>query len=143
MNQLTVYTDGAYSPKRDQGGVGVIFVRNGKELKSYNKMFKHTTNNVMELVAVIIALKTIMINDIKDDVIINTDSQYVIGCASKGWQRKKNIKLWDIFDKILYSLKQKQVSIEFNWVQGHANDEFNNKADKLAVEASQELLMDF
>lgn len=143
MSLITIYTDGAYSPARDQGGVGVIFVKDGKELKAYNKMFQHVTNNQMELAAVIIALRAVLKNKITDDVNIITDSQYVIGCATKGWQRKKNIKLWDRFDKIIYTLKSKQVSVNFEWTKGHADNEFNIKADKLAVDASQELLMTF
>lgn len=138
MTDFKIYTDGAYSPARDQGGVGVIFVKDNKEIKAFNKMFKHVTNNKMELTAVIIALQTVLKNNIKEATIM-TDSQYVIGCATKGWKRKKNIKLWAKYDKIKSELDSKGLKIMFNWVHGHNGDVFNERADKLAVEASQEL----
>ena len=138
MNNITIYTDGAYSPVKDHGGICVIFVYNGIELKSYNKMFKHVTNNKMELLAVIIALQSFLKNDLGKEVTIVTDSQYVIGCATKGWKRKKNIKLWARFDKIKKELESKEINLIFKWVHGHDGDEFNEKADKLAVQASQE-----
>ena len=55
MSDILIYTDGAYSFSRDQGGVGVVFVKDNKEIKSYSKMFKHVTNNKMELSAVILS----------------------------------------------------------------------------------------
>ena len=142
MNNITIYTDGAYSPVKDQGGIGVIFVYNGIELKSYNKMFKHVTNNKMELSAVIIALQTVLKNNLGPEIVIMTDSQYVIGCATKGWKRNKNIKLWDRYDKIKKELDNKKIIVKFNWIHGHQGDEFNELADKLAVAASQEVDMD-
>ena len=138
MTDFKIYTDGAYSPVRNQGGVGVIFVKDDQEIKAFSKMFKHVTNNKMELVAVIIALQTILKNNLGPEVTIMTDSQYVIGCATKNWKRKKNIKLWAKYDKIKSELDSKQIKIIFNWVQGHNGNKFNEKADKLAVQASQE-----
>lgn len=139
MSNITIYTDGAYSSVRDQGGVGVVFVKEGINIKSYSKMFKHVTNNKMELSAVIIALQTVLKNNLGPEITIITDSQYVIGCATKGWKRKKNIKLWGKYDKIKKELDSKNIIINFNWVHGHNGDEFNEIADKLAVSASQEL----
>lgn len=139
MSNLKIYTDGAYSPVRDQGGIGVIFVSDDTEIKSYCKMFKHVTNNKMELAAVIVALQTVLKNSLWNEVTIMTDSQYVIGCATKGWKRKKNIKLWAKFDDLKQKLDQKNIKINFNWVHGHNGDKFNEIADKLAVTASQEI----
>lgn len=141
MSNLKIYTDGAYSPVRDQGGIGVVFVKDDKELASIGKMFLHVTNNKMELVAVIIALQTVLKNDFGNEITIVTDSQYVIGCATKGWKRKKNVKLWAKYDKIKQDLDSKEIKINFNWVHGHNGDRFNERADKLAVEASQEFVM--
>ena len=83
-----MYTDGAYSPIRDQGGVGIIILRDGKEVLRYSNMYKGTSNNQMELGAIIIALR--MIKGKIDSLTIYTDSQYCIGCATLGWKRKKN-----------------------------------------------------
>ncbi len=135
---LKIYTDGSYASSRDTGGIGVVFVRDGQVIGTYNKMFKHVTNNIMEIVAVIVALKTIIKNDIKEATIY-TDSQYVIGCATKGWKRKKNVELWYKYDLIKHELDSKNININYKWVHGHNGDTFNEMADKLAVEASQEL----
>lgn len=142
MINLTIYTDGAYSSTRDQGGIGVVFVQNGEKIQSFSKMFKHVTNNKMELAAVIMAFKTLLKNDLQGEVTIITDSQYVIGCATKGWKRKKNIKLWKRFDEIKQNLDSKGIQINFKWVHGHNGDVFNEIADKLAVSASQEIDLD-
>lgn len=142
MSNILIYTDGAYSFSRDQGGIGVVFVKDSKKIKSYSKMFKHVTNNKMELSAVIIALQTVIKNNLGPEIVIMTDSQYVIGCATKGWKRNKNIKLWDRYDKIKKELDNKKIIVKFNWIHGHQGDEFNELADKLAVAASQEIDMD-
>lgn len=139
MKNLIIYTDGAYSSARDQGGIGLVFTQDGKELKTYSKMFKNVTNNKMELVAVIIALQTVASNIETDEVTICTDSQYVIGCATKGWKRKKNIKLWAKYDKVKEILDLKKINVKFEWVHGHNGNKFNERADVLAVEASQEI----
>ena len=75
-----------------------------------------------------------------DSIIIYTDSMYVIGCATLGWQRKKNIFLWKLFDEELDRVSKLCSNITFQHVKGHADSKWNNYADKLAVEASQELL---
>lgn len=137
MSNVEIYTDGAYSPVKDQGGVGIIFLKDNQKIQTFSKMFKHVTNNKMELAAVIIALQTVLKNNIKEATIF-TDSQYVIGCAIQGWKRKKNVKLWARYDKIKKELDLKEIKINFNWVHGHNGNEFNELADKLAVAASQE-----
>jgi ribonuclease HI len=138
MSDVTIYTDGSFSSSRNAGGIGVVFVKDGKQIASYNKMFKNTSNNQMELTAVIVAIKTILKNNIKSATII-TDSQYVIGCATKGWHRKKNVRLWYRYDLLKQELDSKHIKINFSWVHGHNGDKFNEIADKLAVMASQEL----
>ena len=75
------------------------------------------------------------------NITIYTDSQYVIGCATKGWKRKKNVRLWDKYDKIKKELDNKEIIVKFSWIHGHQGDEFNELADKLAVAASQEVDM--
>lgn len=139
---LAIYTDGAYSPVRDKGGIGVVFVKDGELFYQYKKSFTNTTNNKCEIMAVVYALKAISVP--VDSCTIYTDSQYVFGCATLGWKRKKNVGYWEYFDKMLAKAQTHCSNITFKWVKGHStekdfNSQMNNLADKLAVEASQEL----
>ena len=136
VTNLYIYTDGAYSSTRDQGGVGIVFVKDNEIIYKYSKCIQKTTNNRCELYAVIKALQAI--SKPIDGLVIYSDSQYVICSINKGWQRKKNRDLWAVFDRF-YEQAQKYCSdIKFEWVKGHENDKFNNLADSLAVEASHE-----
>ena len=130
---LTIYTDGAYSSATEQGGIGIVVVKDGNAIQTFNKGFKNTTNNQMELLAVIASLNAI--NKHYDEVCIYTDSMYVIGCATKGWKRKKNQSLWKKYDETYSQALQFCENISFCHVKGHEDDTFNNMADKLAVEA--------
>lgn len=128
-----IYTDGAYSAMRSQGGIGIIIINEeGKVVKKFSKMYKNTTNNRMELLAVIYGLK-LLTN--ADSILIYSDSQYVIGCATLNWQRKKNVDLWKIYDEVLESHNCKNIT--FQHVKGHTGDLYNEQCDKLAVFASQ------
>ncbi|OFX73299.1 MAG: ribonuclease HI, partial [Bacteroidetes bacterium GWE2_29_8] len=109
--------------------------------------FRYTTNNRMELLAVIAGLEALI--TLKQDVVIYSDSKYVVDTVSKGWiwawikndfKGKKNKDLWLRFLKVY-----NKHNVRFVWVKGHANNEFNNKCDVLAVEASKQkdLLIDF
>jgi ribonuclease HI len=138
MINYECYSDGAYSSSRNQGGIGVVFLRNGKKVFEYSKGYKNTTNNQMEIIAAFIILKAI--KKPIDSLTIYTDSMYVIGCAVKGWQRKKNIKLWQKFDTEFQRVSKLCSKIEFIHVKGHNGDKWNSYVDKLAVNASQELL---
>lgn len=138
MINYECYSDGAYSSSRDQGGVGVVFLRNGEKVFEYSKGYKNTTNNQMEITAAFIILKAI--KKPIDSLTIYTDSMYVIGCAVKGWQRKKNIKLWQKFDTEFQRVSKLCSKIEFIHIKGHNGDRWNSYVDKLAVNASQELL---
>lgn len=132
---LTIYTDGAYSSKRDQGGIGIVFIKEEKEILRFSKMYKSTTNNKMELIAVILALKSIRKE--VDCIKVISDSQYVLGCITKGWKRKKNQELWKVFDLVYSKVPCK--NIQFEWTKGHSNNKFNNIADMLALRASQQI----
>lgn len=91
----------------------------------------------MELWAVIVGLK--LIQKPLDSLIIVTDSMYVIGCASKGWKRKKNVRLWNEFDSELERIKALCPNIKFQHVKGHNGNEWNEYCDKLAVSASKRI----
>ena len=132
-----LYTDGAYSSLRDQGGVGLIILKDNKKILEYSRMYKGVTNNIMELGAVIIGLKAI--KNCIDSLIIFTDSMYVIGCATKGWKRSKNKSLWKEFDKQFQRVQELCPNIEFRHVKGHNGDLYNEEVDKLAVKASQSI----
>lgn len=131
---IECYTDGAYSPSLNSGGIGIVFVINGKKVYEYNRKIPNSTNNKCELLAVIIALKAI--SKPIDSFIIYSDSQYVINSINNNWKRKKNIKYWNKFDEVFNDAKSLCKNIQFKWVKGHSNCEYNNLADKLAVEAS-------
>lgn len=128
---VIIYTDGAYSSTRDQGGIAfVILDENEEVIYEYAKTYKVTTNNRMEMLACIVALESI---EEPQDIIIISDSQYVIKSYTEGWKRKKNLDLWPRFDKAI----EFHNSVSWKWVKGHENTEINNRCDLLAVNASQ------
>ena len=131
---MNIYTDGACHSSTKIGGIGVVFTKNNQIIYKFNKKFTDTTNNRMEILAIIYALHAI--SKPIDIINIYSDSQYAIGCITKNWTRKKNTDLWQLFDKVYSKAKILCSNIQFNWVKGHDINEFNNVADKLAVEAS-------
>lgn len=133
--KLKVWTDGAFSALRDQGGVGIVMLEDDKKILEYSNMYKRTSNNQMELAAVIISLR--IIKKKYDSIEIYTDSQYVIGCATLGWKRKKNKKLWEEFDKQYQRVSELCLNIKFIHVKGHNGDMYNEICDALAVNASK------
>ena len=144
MNNYTIFTDGAFSSSRQQGGSSFIILKDGEKISEWFKGWKGGTNNTAEILAILMAVKSIVGKDL-GKITIYTDSQYCIGCASLGWKRKKNIKLWEIFDKYYNDLLSRCESIEFIHVDGHKKDDsfltkWNNYVDRLAVLASHEPL---
>lgn len=131
---MDIYTDGACHGSTKVGGIGIVFVKDNKVIHKFNKQFTNTTNNRMEICAVIYALHAI--SKPMDNINIYSDSQYVLGCITKNWTRKKNSDLWQLFDKVYNKAITLCPNIQFNWIKGHDINEFNNTADKLAVEAS-------
>jgi ribonuclease HI len=135
--QITIYTDGAARGNPGSGGYGIIFL-SGEFRKEISEGYKHTTNNRMELLAVIVALETLKIPG--SEVTIYTDSKYVADAVTKGWiydwvkkrfKGKKNPDLWLRFLEIY-----KKHVVNFVWVKGHANNPLNERCDELAVAAS-------
>ena len=139
MKKVTVYTDGACSGNPGRGGWGAVLIYKGteKELSGAEPM---TTNNRMELLSVITALEAL-----KEpcEVDLYTDSQYVANAINlrwldswqkKGWKRKGgDVKNPDLWMKLVPLLEKHKVT--FNWVKGHADNEYNNRCDRLAVAA--------
>ncbi|HIV62325.1 MAG TPA: ribonuclease HI [Candidatus Butyricicoccus avistercoris] len=138
MKKVTIYTDGACSGNPGAGGWGAILQYNGHE-KEISGGDKLTTNNKMELLAVISALELL-----KEpcEVDLYSDSKYVIDSITKGWavgwkargwkkadkSPAKNIELWE---RLLNLLETHNVT--FHWVKGHADNPYNNRCDELAV----------
>lgn len=135
---LQIYTDGAYKSSIDQGGIGVVWMKDDEVFKKYSKGFKHTTNNKMELIAMLCAFKSIKTS--MEEVEFISDSQYVLGCLTKGWKKKKNVELWNILDKEYERVKSLIKNIKFTHVRGHQDCFGNNLADELASNASLELI---
>jgi ribonuclease HI len=102
--EYQIFTDGAYSSLRNQGGVGIVFIKNGEKVFEYSRPIINTTNNRCELYAVTKALQAI--SNVIDKVTIYSDSQYVIGTITKGWKRNKNKDLWESFDKYYKKLNE-------------------------------------
>jgi ribonuclease HI len=134
---IEIFTDGAAQGNPGPGGYGAI-LRFGKHEKELSGGFRLTTNNRMELLAVIVALESIRKNDIPIKVV--TDSQYVANAISKGWLwnwEKKNFK-----DKANEDLWRRYIPLhkKFNpklvWVRGHAGHTENERCDQLAVAAA-------
>lgn len=136
--QLIIYTDGAARGNPGRGGYGAILMWGNKQ-KELSAGYRLTTNNRMELMAVIVALKALTKEGL--DILIYTDSQYVLNSVEKkwldGWVRtdfkggKKNKDLWMQY----YHLAKKH-SIKFVWVKGHADNIHNNRCDELATAAA-------
>ncbi|MDX2444856.1 MAG: ribonuclease HI [Bacteroidales bacterium] len=135
--KIIIYTDGAARGNPGPGGYGVVLM-SGKHRKELSEGFKLTTNNRMELLAVIKGLEAL--KNAGSVVTIYTDSKYVSDAVEKGWvfgwerkgfKKKKNPDLWIRFLKIYRKHK-----VNFVWVKGHANIPENERCDTLAVEAS-------
>ena len=143
--KINIYTDGSAKGNPGKGGFGVILIA-GKHYKEISQGFRNTTNNRMELLAVIVGLEHLKNNN--SEVVVHSDSKYVVDSVEKKWvfqwekkhfKGKKNIDLWKRF---LTIYKKHKVSL--NWVKGHAGHPENERCDYLAVEASEQpqLLVD-
>lgn len=138
MPQIIIYTDGAASGNPGPGGYGVVLTC-GQYRKELSEGFKLTTNNRMELLAVIVGLEAL--KNLGSDVLVYSDSKYVVdavekhwveGWIKKGFKGKKNSDLWMRFWRIY-----KQHNVKFNWVKGHDGIALNERCDFLATTAAQ------
>ena len=127
---LKIYCDGACSGNPGPGGWAFVI----PDLKIEESGFQsETTNNRMEITAVVEALKYLHTNYnylINNDIEIITDSQYVINTMTKNWKKNKNSDLWSSLDFYLWYFIG---NIKWTWVKGHASNEYNNRCDELAV----------
>lgn len=134
---LIVYTDGAARGNPGPGGYGVV-LQWGDAYKELSQGFRLTTNNRMELMAVVVALQQLKRDGV--DVVVYSDSSYVVNAVEKGWLKgwlktgfkgKKNSDLWMQFANLA-----KKHNVRLVWVKGHADNLMNNRCDVLATQAA-------
>ncbi len=146
-DEITVYTDGSALNNPGPGGWGFVVQLKAGEIEEYSQGYEHTTNNRMEMMAVIEALETLV--DFKGETItIHSDSQYVINGITKGWAKNWRKKGWKKGDGkpalnpdlwgIMLDLVDKFEKLGFKWVKGHAGNVFNERADDLANGAASD-----
>ena len=135
---ITIYSDGASSGNPGPGGYGVVLI-SGKHRLEKSQGFRLTTNNRMELMAVIAGLEALKKQG--SNVVVYTDSKYVADAVEKSWvfqweskafKKKKNQDLWLRFLKIY-----RRHNVKFVWIKGHASNPENDLCDRMAVEASK------
>lgn len=145
MKQIEIYTDGACSGNPGPGGWGAVLVYNGNE-KQLSGSEKSTTNNRMELTAVIMALNAL---NQPCEVKLTTDSKYVCDAVNKGWVYSWRKNGWrksdkkpalnvDLWEELLSLLEKHEV--QFIWVKGHNGHKYNEICDTLAVNEYQKYL---
>ncbi|MBK6624190.1 MAG: ribonuclease HI [Chitinophagaceae bacterium] len=146
MDHITIYTDGSSKGNPGPGGFGAILMF-GKHSKEISMGYRFTTNNRMELMAVLASLEALKKNDLP--LTIHSDSLYVVKAINEGWLNnwiktgfkggKKNKDLW-----VKYFQLSKKFKIKIQWVKGHADNPYNNRCDELATTAAdgKHLLID-
>ena len=144
---IIIYTDGSSRGNPGPGGYGIVMQKNGTNyIKEFSEGYRKTTNNRMELLAVIVALEKL--KKLNQKVHVYTDSKYVSESVEKKWinnwekkgfKNKKNPDLWIRFLKIF-----RKHEVRFFWVKGHNNNPTNERCDELAFKASlkEKLLID-
>ena len=142
-NRVTIYTDGGSSGNPGPGGYGAVQIYNGT-IKELNGGFRHTTNNRMELMGVIVALRELEYRELP--VTVYTDSSYVVNGITKGWAKKWRSNNWiksdkqpavnpDLWGELLELTAG--LDITFVWVRGHAGNTLNERCDELAVSSAK------
>lgn len=142
LKKVTIYTDGACSGNPGPGGYGVI-LKYGEKRREIFGGYRLTTNNRMELMAVIIGLRELRY---PCDATVFTDSQYVAEAITQGWAQRWRENGWkrnkkekainpDLWDELLNLCDLHEV--KFEWLKGHAGDQDNERCDRLSVKASQ------
>ncbi len=142
VRRVSIHTDGSCLGNPGPGGYAAILEYQGQE-KELTGGFRRTTNNRMEILAVIAGLEALTE---RCSVTVYSDSRYVVDAIEKGWARKWRANGWmrnkrdaavnpDLWDKLLKSLEKHDVDLK--WVRGHAGNAGNTRADRLAVAAAK------
>ena len=121
---IEIYADGAYNPVLGQGGWGAVIVENSQK-QVFSGMAKRTTSNRMEITA---ALEGVLRTPQGAEVVIYTDSQYLFGCMTRGWQRRVNRDLWESLDEAVSHRK-----VRWQWIRGDVGNQFQKEAHTLAT----------
>ena len=138
MSRVVIYTDGSALGNPGPGGYGIVMLAPPDHRKELSSGYRLTTNNRMELMAVIVALEALRV---RCDVTVYSDSRYVVDAVEKGWvfgwekkgySGKKNPDLWSRF-LVVY----RRHSVRFVWVKGHADNPLNERCDVLAQAAAR------
>lgn len=143
LKQVVIYTDGACLGNPGPGGYGAVLLYGGQR-KELAGGFRLTTNNRMELMAAIVALRALKT---KCSVKLHSDSQYVVQAIRQGWAARWQAQGWmrnkkekainpDLWAQLLELCREHEV--EFIWVRGHAGNRENERCDELAVAAAQQ-----
>ena len=139
MAKVTIYTDGAAKGNPGRGGYGTVLLAPPHHRKELSGGYRMTTNNRMELLAVIVGLEALKQDNC--EVTVYSDSRYVVDAVEKGWvfgwerkgfAKKKNPDLWQRFLRIYRRHK-----VKFIWIKGHASIPENERCDQLAVAAAE------
>jgi ribonuclease HI len=128
--KITIFTDGSCLGNPGAGGWGAILLADGasKPMAILRGHETETTNNRMEMIAVIEALRYVHENELQQaDLDLYSDSALVINTLQHGWKRKKNLDLWEELDQL-----NEELSVKYSWVKGHAKNKWNNECDKIA-----------
>jgi ribonuclease HI len=142
MKQIDIYTDGSSLGNPGPGGWAAVILdvgvdgQNGQKVRTFLQGGEaNVTNNQMEMMAVIAALEWIQENGPKKaQVKLHSDSKLVVNTINDGWKRKANVGLWRKLDKA-----RKDLDVEWIWVKGHADNEWNNTVDELAVSEAEKI----
>jgi ribonuclease HI len=143
LPQVLIYTDGACTHNPGPGGYGVVLL-NGDHRKELSGGFRFTTNNRMEIMAAIVALKSLTT---RCDVTIYSDSKYLVDAITRGWAKRWRANSWkrsktetavnpDLWEQLLQLCETHRV--RFLWVKGHAGNSENERCDQLATQAAQQ-----
>jgi len=139
--KIKVYTDGSCLGNPGPGGWGVVILHEDKEVHLKGGE-KDTTNNRMEMMAIIHGLKYLHDKKLTSSTIeLYSDSNLLMQSLIQGWKRKANLDLWKEIDTLLGGdlFAGESLNIKWIWVKGHASNKYNNLADQLAVEASKKV----
>ncbi len=142
-NRVIIYTDGGSSGNPGPGGYGAVQVYDGK-MKELTGGFRFTTNNRMELMGVIVALRELEYRD--KPITVYSDSSYVVNGITKGWAKKWRANKWiksdkqpavnpDLWGELLELIAG--LDVTFVWVKGHAGNPLNERCDELAVSSAK------
>jgi len=139
LKKIVIYTDGSCIGNPGPGGWAFLLINisDGKKLTSQKKIIHrsdfsyHTTNNRMEMMAILEALKFSQENFPEYLIELNSDSNLLIQTLNQGWKRKANLDLWSEIDRF-----RNKLQIKYFWVKAHADDQYNNLCDEYAQKAS-------